>query len=208
MQSFFGKSKPARPAQVSTVTVKKKVVVRPGAGPSQSPAVARLQSGSKTPTLGNGGPARPTSRDSGAHTPKSKTVANRSSSTTPTGTASPRRRKVASPQRVLPPSDSESSDDEVAVRKRRKLGAGTSGTTPDTSNEELGRTVFCPMLCDERGEWGRGYAGFVTCEEAVRGTVSGWAGGSKSKEMGTRDKYLACECAGGHVDRRLPARGV
>jgi H3 lysine-79-specific histone-lysine N-methyltransferase len=47
---------------------------------------------------------------------------------------------------------------------------------------------------DERGEWGRGWVGFVRCEEVVRGQVSGWAGGG-GEAKGRLEKYQACKHA-------------
>lgn len=103
-----------------------------------------------------------------------------------------------SPQRVLPPSDSESdTDDAIEPTKRRRFASTTNGRATDGGgweDEDVGRRVFCPSLTDARGEYGRGYVGFVPCEEAVRETVTGWAGGKDIKESkSTKDKYQACE---------------
>jgi H3 lysine-79-specific histone-lysine N-methyltransferase len=93
--------------------------------------------------------------------------------------------------RVLPESDDSSEEDALDAfdRKRRRLAS--DGVTPDAGDVDVGRKVFCPSLVDERGEYGRGWAGFVPCEEAVRGEVRGWAGGQKGSMIkGGRDKYI------------------
>jgi H3 lysine-79-specific histone-lysine N-methyltransferase len=108
--------------------------------------------------------------------------------------------------RVLPESDDSSEEDALDAfdRKRRRLAS--DGVTPDAGDVDVGRKVFCPSLVDERGEYGRGWAGFVPCEEAVRGEVRGWAGGQKGSMIkGGRDKYIPCESAQRDAaDDRLP----
>jgi H3 lysine-79-specific histone-lysine N-methyltransferase len=121
---------------------------------------------------------------------------------------------------VLPPSDSESdSDDALAPKRRREghaLGLLGSGQGRD-DDADIGRSVFCPRLVDLRGEWGRSYAGFVPCEDALRGVVAGWAGGEVSQAKAPTDKYQACESlelggvvndADADTDDRLPAAWV
>lgn len=187
MQSFFGNSKPSSKPGVSTVTVKK-VVHRPAAvaKPKSAPTPSLLKKPSsssydrKPPSSSS---KSSFSRNSPAHPSVSK-----SKTTSP---APPRKRRQ-SPQRVLPPSDSESDSDDALAPKRRRVGL--SASTPDIGGADLpvDRKLFCPSLVDARGEWGRGWAGFVECEEALRGRVAGWAGGDKeSKEQ--RDKYQACK---------------
>ena len=46
---------------------------------------------------------------------------------------------------------------------------------------------------DERGEYDRGWAGFVPCEEAVRGLRRGWASWGNEGGKADLDKYVACE---------------
>jgi len=105
-----------------------------------------------------------------------------------------KKRRTTSPQRVLPPSDSESDTDDAFEPKRRRLASAGRGNDGGWEDEDVGRRVFCPDHTDARGEYGRGYVGFVPCEEAVRGTVTGWAGGKDIKETKeTKDKYQACE---------------
>ncbi|BEI86380.1 hypothetical protein CcaverHIS002_0606670 [Cutaneotrichosporon cavernicola] len=184
MQSFFGK-KQGRPTAVSTVTVKKKVSAArptaplpglPGLPPHKS---ARVPSAPPRP--------RPDARLkvlSRGTSPKAKA----------SGSASPARpRKTpAAEMRVLPESDDSSEDDALDAfdRKRRRI-ATSNVVTPDSGDVDIERKVFCPALVDERGEFGREWAGFVPCEEAVSGVVRGWAGGQKgSTSKGGRDKYL------------------
>lgn len=186
MQSFFGNSKPSSKPHVSTVTVKK-VVQRPAAKvakPSSTTSLLKkpLSSSSydrKPPSSSSKGPL---SRNSPAQ-PVSKPK---------TASPAPRKRRQ-SPQRVLPPSDSESDSDDALAPKRRRIGLTAS--TPDIGGADLpvDRKLFCPSLVDARGEWGRGWAGFVECEDAFRGRVSGWAGGDKETRE-QREKYQACEC--------------
>jgi H3 lysine-79-specific histone-lysine N-methyltransferase len=54
------------------------------------------------------------------------------------------------------------------------------------------RELWCLDKVDERGEWGRGWAGFVGSEAAVRQDVLGFAGG-KGEGKVSLDKYMACE---------------
>ena len=58
--------------------------------------------------------------------------------------------------------------------------------------EDIERDVFCLDQVDERGEFGRGWVGFVGSEEIVRGITQGWATGDAvgNAEL---DKYVPCE---------------
>ncbi|BEJ17151.1 hypothetical protein CspHIS471_0605520 [Cutaneotrichosporon sp. HIS471] len=183
MQSFFGK-KQGRPTAVSTVTVKKKVSARPSAPLPGLPGLPPHKS-ARVPSA----PPRPRSDarlkvPSRGTSPKSKV----------SGSASPARpRKTpAAEMRVLPESDDSIEDDALDAfdRKRRRITT-SNVVTPDSGDMDIERRVFCPALVDERGEFGREWAGFVPCEEAVSGVVRGWAGGQKgSTSKGGRDKYL------------------
>ncbi|WOO77194.1 Histone-lysine N-methyltransferase, H3 lysine-79 specific [Vanrija pseudolonga] len=197
MQSFFSSSaKPARPALVSTVTVKKKVVPKPGSSGSSGPLITKASSSTllskpKAPTSSSSSSAKRPSP--GLKSGAASAALSPRSAGSGSGSPAARRRKPTAPQRVLPESsDDESSDDALAPKRRRVNGTAASGSTPDAAGEgDVGRSVFCPTRTDERGEWGRGYAGFVPCEHAVRGTVVGWAGGSKEGKEGEREKYQA-----------------
>lgn len=185
MQSFFGNSKPSSKPGVSTVTVKK-VVHRPAAVAKPSPTVT-LQKKPPSSSSYDRKPASSSSKSSFSRNSPAHAAVSKSKTASP----APRKRRQ-SPQRVLPPSDSESDSDDALAPKRRRVGL--SASTPDIGGADtpVDRKLFCPQLVDARGEWGRGWAGFVECEEALRGRVTGWAGGDKeSKEQ--RDKYQACE---------------
>lgn len=203
MESFFGNAKPSRPAMVQSVTVKKVVKAVPGQRPQLSSSLSNRNgvpsSSSKSSSL-QGKRPKPVSRDSTA----SKASSRKLSPGRSLGTASPRKRKN-SPQRVLPPSDSESDSDDALAPKRRKA----NGATPSIWEGEgdLDRKVFCPARVDERGEFGRGYAGFVHCEDAVRGVVRGWAGGSVNNAKDPKDKYQACKlCLPIKLIKTFPSR--
>lgn len=58
--------------------------------------------------------------------------------------------------------------------------------------------LWCLDKVDQRGEWERGWAGFVSCEEAVKGDVLGWRGG-KGEGKGNLEKYIACKFRSGSV---------
>ncbi|WWC85945.1 uncharacterized protein L201_000815 [Kwoniella dendrophila CBS 6074] len=104
-------------------------------------------------------------------------------------------------------SDSDSSEDALdpkphSVKKRRKgLGPATGNSTPTSSKggrgiddiDELRRKdeLFCLDQVDMRGEYGRGWIGFVGSEEVLKGKVEGWAGGSGWGEHKGSDKYQA-----------------
>ncbi|WVW81966.1 hypothetical protein I302_103969 [Kwoniella bestiolae CBS 10118] len=83
-------------------------------------------------------------------------------------------------------SDSESSDDALDPKpklKRRK-GSPTGTSTPTSllgrDDDFLGRKdeLFCLDEVDMRGEYDRGWVGFVGCEEVLNGKIKGWASGS------------------------------
>jgi len=54
------------------------------------------------------------------------------------------------------------------------------------------KDAFCLELVDERGEFARGWSGFVECEEAVRGFRKGWATGNNESGKGVMEKYFPC----------------
>lgn len=213
MESFFGKAKPSRPAVATHVTVKK--VVKPAAAARPASSFHAATSSSSSSKLHRAGPSShghqshshsslsarpkpPSSRDRDG-TPRSKPTSSRGLSPrlSTSGTASPARKRKASPQRVLPPSDSESESSDDALAPKRKRFA-SAGAVPDAEDVDIGRPVFCPSLADKRGEWGRGYAGFVTCEEALKGVVHGWAGGNREVKESAREKYQSCKSSSHH----------
>jgi H3 lysine-79-specific histone-lysine N-methyltransferase len=133
------------------------------------PALSRPGSSSsqKGKINGNGSPARPS----------------------PT----PKKRKAES--RIESESESSSDDESELAQKAKKRGTTSRSTTAglfgDGDEGSTGHGSWTLSDVDERGEWGRGWAGFVTSEEALFGRVSGWAGAEKPG--GTLDKYVACE---------------
>lgn len=124
---------------------------------------------------------------------------------------SPSVKRKATVDRIQSESESSSSDSDSGASsssssgdaldpkpksKRRRKHHGTStNATPFPGEEELagGRELFCLDEVDMRGEWGRGWVGFVGCEEVVRGNVGGWAGGNPQGGEKNLDKYQACE---------------
>ena len=80
----------------------------------------------------------------------------------------------------------------LKAKKRGTMSRSTTaGLFGDGDEDATGHGSWTLGEVDERGEWGRGWTGFVTSEEALFGRVSGWAGGEKTG--GTLDKYVACE---------------
>ncbi|WWC66703.1 uncharacterized protein I206_100607 [Kwoniella pini CBS 10737] len=97
-------------------------------------------------------------------------------------------------------SESESSEDALDPKpklKRQKSSYLGNLTPRSASNggpeDELARMdeLFCLDDVDMRGEFGRGWVGFVGCEEVLRGKVEGWAGGSNWGESKGLEKYQA-----------------
>lgn len=99
-------------------------------------------------------------------------------------------------------SGSESSDDALHPKpKRPKVTRKETGIDmpPPPGEEVVGRRVFCWDKVDMRGEWGRGWAGFVGCDEVVRGNVQGWANGGGGDGSKNLEKYRACEYLSGYM---------
>ena len=95
-------------------------------------------------------------------------------------------------QRIESESDSDSSLD--LTSKKSSTASTTRLFDPDRGHPsgksgKAGR--WCIDQCDRRGEFGYGWCGFVTSEEAMRGNVKGWA--SEGKAEGSLDKYVPCE---------------
>jgi H3 lysine-79-specific histone-lysine N-methyltransferase len=87
----------------------------------------------------------------------------------------------------------------VEKKKRKRSDEASSSTSKSGVKKDVGkeerenRELWCLDKVDERGEWGRGWTGFVSCEEAVRGDVNGWAGGKGVAKGNSLDKYIPCE---------------
>nr|XP_018266838.1 uncharacterized protein I303_00816 [Kwoniella dejecticola CBS 10117]OBR88996.1 hypothetical protein I303_00816 [Kwoniella dejecticola CBS 10117] len=114
------------------------------------------------------------------------------------------KRKASSVARVESESESESSDsasgeDALTPKSRLKrqksshLGNLTPRSASGGMEEEFTRTdeLFCLHEVDMRGEFGRGWVGFVGGEEVLKGKVEGWAGGSSWGESKGLEKYQA-----------------
>ena len=88
-----------------------------------------------------------------------------------------------------PSQSSSSSEDafEEPKRKRAKNGAVNGASDNDVDRGPQ----WCLNLVDERGEWNRGWTGFVPSEEVVRGQRRGWARSIPSKD--DLGKYIPCE---------------
>lgn len=147
----------------------------------------------------------------------SSSTSSRLSSKPTNGSKPAAKRKISQVDRIQSESESESSPaggsglesdsdggpsssahrDRDLHRKRSKhhlsLKDTKTGSPAVAGDERIGRAVFCPEQVDERGEWSRGWAGFVPGEEVVRGLRKGWAGGHGEGEKGVLDKYVACE---------------
>ncbi|KAK8845461.1 hypothetical protein IAR55_006174 [Kwoniella newhampshirensis] len=217
MLSFFGDQKGKPPPKTTIVS---KVAVRkplPKTGPSPVSTLNRSSNGllavpsssngvkkngtspsSKTPLSST---SKPGSSSSSTFTPK-RPFPERSSPTRISSPSKPIKRKASSNkiERIQSESESSSSSDsggsseEDALDpkpKRRRFRTGTSSTTPFPGEEEVGRNIFCLDKVDMRGEWGRGWVGFVGCEEVVRGSMRGWAGGNAGDGLKNLDKYQA-----------------
>lgn len=221
MFSFFGdESKlPASTVMVSRMTVKKQAVARqqssgPMAGPSKPSNVTpkhshgslkgtpRSASEKGTPKQGPSSSSKSTSKVKQEERIRPSTIPR-----TPASSSSPGRLKRKTPKVQVVESESssgsESSDGALDSKpKRPKVTRKETGIdmTPLPGEQVVGRRVFCWDKVDMRGEWGRGWAGFVGCDEVVRGNVQGWAnggGGDGSKNLG---KYRACEYLSGYMD--------
>lgn len=98
--------------------------------------------------------------------------------------------------RVQSESESDSSGDDafdVKTKKRiisRSTTAGAGGAGEDGMGE-VRYGEWDLSVVDMRGEWRRGWCGFVGSDEVLRGGLKGWAGGGKAE--GSLDKYVPCE---------------
>ncbi|ODO01958.1 histone-lysine N-methyltransferase, H3 lysine-79 specific [Cryptococcus wingfieldii CBS 7118] len=165
-----------------------------GAGGAKKVASSSLLKGSST--------SRPTS---GSGTPKTKQeerVRSTATPRTPSHSSSPSRLKRKTPQATQivesessSGSESESSDDALDPKPRnpkkrsRTFKNGSGSSTPLLGEKKVGRRVFCWDKVDMRGEWGRGWVGFVGSEEVVGGQVEGWAGGGGGEATSKTVKY-------------------
>lgn len=92
--------------------------------------------------------------------------------------------------------DSDSSDDALDLKMKKKRSVPSRSATVglldgDTREGEGKCGSWCLGEVDQRGEYGRGWVGFVSCEEAMRGEVSGWGGGERPARG--MEKYVPCE---------------
>ncbi|WVQ80383.1 hypothetical protein IAT38_002488 [Cryptococcus sp. DSM 104549] len=219
MFSVFGDESKLPPSTVMRGT-SKKALPKPPPASSSSPAPSRSGGLTPKPSLSSLKPSSsrssPLSRASSStslkSTPKPKAPSGSavrakshlSRPRTPAESMSPGRAKRKAPaqvQRIESESSSSSdSDDGVATpglgsgsgADARSKRARLNGAALMPGEEGLGREVFCLDKVDMRGEWGRGWAGFVGCEEVVRGHVEGWAGGGGGEgEAKMMAKYRA-----------------
>lgn len=112
----------------------------------------------------------------------------------PAPASTPKKRKIET-KIESESDDSDSSDDPVQTKVRRSAPSRstTIGLSGEAESKESERRCgsWCLDEVDKRGEWGRGWVGFVSCEEALRGEVSGWAGGERPAKG--LEKYVPCE---------------
>ncbi|ORX34694.1 S-adenosyl-L-methionine-dependent methyltransferase [Kockovaella imperatae] len=208
MMSFFGQDSPLSSSSNGAVVArsKKPVTSRPapppiaanGAGPSRSSTT-----GTPIKSSSNGihkskhlhsissshrksdqskGTSRPITSSSHGRSLEHSGKRSKSNTKTPSRTVSPIR------------SDSESSEDAFDPPKKKKFR--TNGTpSGQTQTPELDEAAYgpekqwCFSQVDERGEWGRGWAGFVPSEEVVRGQRRGFKGSLQGK-ANDLEKYI------------------
>ncbi|WVR03485.1 hypothetical protein IAU60_000476 [Kwoniella sp. DSM 27419] len=206
MLSFFGDQtgqKTPNKTVVSKVSVTKTVSRQASSGVNGSSARLSTSgsSHSKAPTASSkASPIRPSSASSSASRPSASSTNRGSSSkldvrpslqakSSPGGKSPALKRKTSAVTRVESESESsssESSDDALDPKPKKKRlngnGSGTGASTPIGGLEEpeVRDGVWCLDQVDMRGEWGRGWVGFVGSQEIVRGHVTGWAGGGGS----------------------------
>ena len=102
-------------------------------------------------------------------------------------------------------SDRSGSDDALDPKPKRArqgdtstpgLGRGASagaGASAGLGSDEEVFGKWCFGKVDERGEWGRGWIGYVPSEEVFRGVRRGWAGSQGGKAAYNLEKYVPCE---------------
>ncbi len=197
MFSFFGDEKPGSSSTSGVIVSKaiKKTVVKPTTNNLKPSSTSRPSS--------TGGPSRSPAL-SGSSTPRRPSYLK-----TPSASSAKVKRKKATPtpSRIQSESESETSDDALDPKPKKKRGVGINGSrggtgTPLPYQDEVVSDKWCLDLVDERGEWGRGWVGFIPCEEAVRGIRKGWASGYDSKPN-DMDKYLPCKLANTLVCARV-----
>ncbi|WVQ76370.1 hypothetical protein IAR50_006035 [Cryptococcus sp. DSM 104548] len=165
-----------------------------GTGGAKKAVPNSLLKGSSTP--------RPTSGSGAFKTKQEDRVRSTATPRTPSHSSSPSRLKRKTPQapQVVQSesssgSESESSDDALDPKPRnskkrsRVFKTGSETATPMMGERKVGRQVFCWDKVDMRGEWGRGWAGFVGSDEVVGGQIEGWAGGGRGEATGKTVKY-------------------
>jgi H3 lysine-79-specific histone-lysine N-methyltransferase len=181
--------KPSRPANATTSSTTK-----PGAVLSSVPrSFISKPVASGSPSLhANGNGTKRLDSKKPSHSP------------VPSHISTPTKRKTPTPSRIQSESPSESSPSDSSddaskfgsKSKRRKVqtnGSGTPAIEENVQNDHVRNGIWGWEEVDERGEWGRGWSGFVGCEEVMRGVRKGWAGGGEVRK-GELDKYVACEC--------------
>nr|ODN86625.1 histone-lysine N-methyltransferase, H3 lysine-79 specific [Cryptococcus depauperatus CBS 7841] len=205
--SFFGdESKlPASTVMVGTVSVKKQPStsratssLKTSTGSSGSVSGTNMPKTS-SPTLKGTSTPRSASKPVVSKTPSNSTSRrafmskeegemkrNAATPRTPTSFSPARKRRLQNPRVQVVQSESESdsgsasSSSGSAIDTKHKLKRPKLSRADPSSSAGaglIGRRVFCWDKTDMRGEWGRGWVGFVGCEEVVRGDIGGWAGG-------------------------------
>ena len=197
MFSFFD-DKPGQEQAKPLISRVKKMVPKPRGPVLSTPQKSGGFSGTHNPSSSSKSgstssaslkPPKPAMTRPGSSSSITKAKTTPRSSPAPT----PRKRKVES--RVQSESDSSSEDDAFDVKtKKRAISRGTTaGAGGEDGVDEVKWGDWDLGLVDMRGEWGRGWCGFVGSDEVIRGGLKGWAGGGKME--GTLDKYVPCESA-------------
>ncbi|OCF45218.1 histone-lysine N-methyltransferase, H3 lysine-79 specific [Kwoniella heveanensis CBS 569] len=187
---------------------------------SKNPSSSLLKAPSSTPKKGSS-PSRPSS-SSGTHSSTSGSRPTSSSAKVPSSNLEVRlspqpkqksisssrspalKRKTSTVARIESESESdssssssESSDDALDPKpKKRRKGITNGSATPLAAGlgdeDHARKDQWCLDQVDMRGEYGRGWVGFVGSEEVVRGQIYGWAGGNGGNGDGKNlEKYQA-----------------
>lgn len=219
MDFFGGQGNTSKGPIIGKVVVKKVVPTPPsrssGSGSASTSTSTRPTISSRPTSSTSVSKNRPQISSSLSVPNKSQLSTHSSRSSTPNNA---RRKRTPEPVRSESESESASSSSSSSSNKKEKkkrkrlddktissslpgtpkfMRKPTSGiqnghSRPDGTGSLGKRKLWCIDQCDQRGEWDRGWAGFVTCEEAVRGDVKGWAGG-KGIAKGSLEKYIPCE---------------
>ncbi|WRT63690.1 uncharacterized protein IL334_000613 [Kwoniella shivajii] len=221
MLSFFGDQAGKQPRPVTTVVSKVSVVKKVSSTstpsrPAQSSGANSYSRPSnvflKVPsTTSNGKGTSSSSKNGSSSSPLSRpSLLKKASSTNYNSSRSPITTSKSSPARSPAPkrkaapearieseseSDSDSSSSEDALdpkpKLKRRKGINTGTSTPTLAEVETRSDGFCLEEVDMRGEYNRGWIGFVGCEEVLQGGSNGWAGGGGNGQSKGLEKYQA-----------------